>query len=163
MKIKQVYIYSCLSLFISSSFADRIVTSCSFESGATHCLASESNNKLLDVKCMNGENGQVNCNGNYSESSVEKLKINCNKDVNDKTLSCLGSLGADTNFKMECIKSSVQNFKCAISDNSGESLTMLCSIDKNGMPNCSGLDENDDVHKINCNGSEGKSASCVTN
>lgn len=163
MKIKHVFLCIGFNFLISSSFADRIITSCDFESGATSCVASESNNQLLDVKCVTGNSGQVSCNGNYTESSVEKLQISCNKDVKNKNVSCLGRVGTDVTFQMNCIKSIESSFKCAISDNSGESLAMLCSIDKNGMPNCSGLGGNNDHHQISCNSNEGKSTSCVTN
>ena len=64
---------------------------------------------------------------------------------------------------MSCLKTSTKDVKCAISDNQGESLTMLCALGKNGMPSCFGLDNQGTAHKINCTGKAGESTACTTN
>lgn len=162
MSVKKIVIICGLSLLLCNSFADDVVTKCSFESGVTSCMASESGNQVLDVKCLPNESGQTMCHGNYTDKSVEKLQLKCDHSSSGN-ISCSGNVGKETNFAMNCVKSTGNNFKCSISDNSGESLTMLCSMGKNGMPVCAGLDNDNEPHRISCNGQVGKDASCLAN
>lgn len=162
MFIKKITFICGLSLLLCNSFADNIVTKCSFESGMTSCMASESGNQVLDVRCAPNESGQTMCNGNYTDKSVEKLQLKCDHNSSGN-ITCSGNVGKEVSFAMNCVKLSGNNFKCSISDSSDESLTMLCSMDKTGMPVCAGLDNDNAPHKISCNGQIGKDTSCLAN
>lgn len=144
------------------TFAD-ISANCKSESGVITCSANESGESFADMKCQ--QNGsQTICKGSYQDLAPVGLNISCDHLTNGN-VKCSGGAGDEYKFSMSCIKqtNNVKNMDCDISDNLGSSLSLSCSSDDKGIPNCFGKDSDGVGVLVNCLDDSKGNSSCSTN
>lgn len=149
-------------VFVNFAFAD-MSANCKNESGVISCSARESDVSIADIKCQQKDN-QTICKGSYQDLAPVGLDMTCDHSKNGD-VKCSGGTADGYKFSMSCIKhaKNSKNMDCSISDSLGTSLSLSCSNDVSGIPNCFGQDNDGANIAVDCSDDGNGNPSCNAN